>query len=187
MSSLATLIRRVSHTNVTVTVAAFATQTKKRMIRGRFEVVPKDLYRFSDMKKTIRLRDSKSRAAKGLMSYDIKIHEDNLVHPAPLDNTFIGPNGASLRPAGVNMCDLITERGPKSLILELKKGLVIPKGLVLLHEFGDHFSLQCAVPMPFDELEERMNIFAKSCDLLTAQEYELKNPVENLMETFTDE
>lgn len=186
MSFLGTLLRKVTRNNVAVGVATFSTQGNKRNIRGRFEIVPKDLYRISDKKKSIKLRDSESRKAKGIMSYDIKIHEDNFVHPAPLDNTFIGPNGASLRPAGVNMCDLITGKGPKCLILELRKGLVIPEGLVLLHEFGDHFSLQCAVPMRFEELEKRLNLVAKSCDLLTVQEYELKNPVENIMDTFTD-
>lgn len=156
------------------------------MIRARYEVVPLDLYRFSTTDKSIKLRDSKSRAARGIASYDIKIHEDGLVHPAPLDNILIGPNGASLRPAGVNMCDLITERGSRSLILELEKGLVIPKGLVLLHEFSDHFSLQGTFPMCLEELEDLMNAFSKSCNLLTADEYLEKNPVENIMDTFMD-
>lgn len=167
---------------------ALATQGKKRMIRGRHEVIPRDLYRFTTSNKKIKLRDSQTQATQGLLTgYDIKVHEDYLVYPAPLDNIFIGPNGASLRSVGVNMYDLITERDSDCNILELQKGLVIPEGLVLLHESFDHFSLQCSMPMRLDELENRINTFFQSCTLLSADEFMQKNPLENLMDTFMDD
>ena len=130
------------------------TLAMNQKIRGRYtETVPLTLFRICGKSRNIVLREYAVQTAKGSRSYDLTLAEDGLVHPAPLDDVFIGPNGASLRPAGINMWDIVSSRAGITNVLEIPEGVKIPEGLVLLHEHGDHYSLQCTKPMKRKALE----------------------------------
>ncbi len=53
-----------------------------------------------------------------------------------------GPNGMSLRPDGPTMRRTLEAFKGTPIIFSFLVGLQLPKGLVLLHEHTDHFSLQ---------------------------------------------
>jgi hypothetical protein len=89
------------------------------------------------------------------MVYDLKLQQDGLVHPASLDNTYIGPNGASL----------------------LQEETTIPNDLVLLHEHGDHYSLQSVKPISIKGLQDLINAFIHNLPFHSKEEYFIKYPI----------
>jgi hypothetical protein len=123
------------------------------------------------------LRERAVQVAKGSQSFDVTLAEDKLIHPAPLDGKFIGPNGASLRPLGINMWDILAGRKGITNVMEIPAGTKIPAGLVLLHEHGDHYSLQCTEPMKRKALEAMMNEFLKDMPFYSKEEYFKKYPI----------
>lgn len=149
-----------------------------QQILGRYtDTVPLPLFRICGKSRNVVLREYAVQMAKGSRSYDLTLGEDGLVHPAPLDNVFIGPNGASLRPAGINLWDIVSSRRGITNILEIPAGVKIPEGLVLLHEHGDHYSLQGTQPMKRKALEALMNKFVADFPFYTKEEYFQKYPL----------
>jgi len=70
---------------------------------------------------------------------------NNLYNPCSGD-TYLGPNGLSLRPIGNNLVEFLdTFKG--KCIYELSKDLVIPANFVVIHEHTDHFSIQTTQPI----------------------------------------
>lgn len=121
---------------------AFATAPRAaRPLLGRYNKTPMVLYRVQNGEKVI-LREHSEQMKLKRTSFDLKLGADGLVHPATGPN-FIGPNGASLRPAGFVFGEIVANfRGPRMCIIEIPSGIVLPKELVLLHEHSDHYSLQ---------------------------------------------
>ena len=154
----------------------FTTTSGKKLIIGRYNTLPISLYRICNTSRKIVLRDYNVQKAKGLASYDLILNKDGIVEPSPLTNEFLGPNGASLRPAGTNMFDIVSNRKGVTNILEIPKDTVLPEGLVLLHEHGDHYSLQCSKPMKLKELHSLMNNFLKDFPFYGKAEYFAKHP-----------
>lgn len=147
-------------------------------IIGRYtDTVPLALFRICGKSRNVILREHAVQMAKGSRSYDLTLAEDGLVHPAPLDDVFIGPNGASLRPAGINMWDIVSSRRGITNVLEIPDGVMIPEGLVLLHEHGDHYSLQCTKPIKRKALEGLMNQFIADFPFYSKEEYFSKYPL----------
>ncbi len=164
-----TSVRRIARGN---------TLAMSQKIRGRYtDTVPLTLFRICGKSRNIVLREYAVQTAKGSRSYDLTLAEDGLVHPAPLDDVFIGPNGASLRPAGINMWDIVSSRAGITNVLEIPEGVKIPEGLVLLHEHVDHYSLQCTKPMKRKALEGFMNQFIADFPFYSRDEYFEKYPL----------
>lgn len=159
-------------------VVSYALQNAQKKIIGRYtNSVPLTLFRICGKSRNIVLREYAVQRAKGSRSYDLTLGEDGLVHPAPLDGMFIGPNGASLRPAGINMWDILSSREGITNVLEIPEGVKIPEELVLLHEHGDHYSLQCTKPMKRNALEGIMNEFIADFPFYSSEEYFNKYPL----------
>ena len=155
--------------------------SKQRKIIARYtDIFPEALFRICGKSKKFVLREHAIQVAKGSPSYDLTLAEDGLVHPAPLDDVFIGPNGASLRPLGVNMWDLLTTKRGITNVLEIPAGTKIPESLVLLHEHADNFSLQCTQPMQRKALEALMNEFSKELPFYPKNEYFTRHPISEL-------
>lgn len=152
------------------------THSEQKII-ARYDEIPLTLFRICGKSRNIVLREYEVQIAKGSTSFDVTLADDGLIHPAPLDNVFIGPNGASLRPAGINMWDILSMRSGPTNILEVPAGLKLPKELVLLHEHGDHYSLQCTSPMKRKEVEAIMNQFIKDFPFYPKIEYFKKYPL----------
>jgi len=96
-----------------------------RKLLGRYTTVPLQLYRLQSGHAT-RLRDfeqqKKKQKTPGPFSFDLKLREDGLVHPA-LGDVFIGPNGASMRPAGPMFYEIASHfRGKNSLVITIPQG-----------------------------------------------------------------
>ena len=73
----------------------------KQKIIARYTTVPLKLFRIVGSNNKVILREKEKQFSKGSRSYDYTATSDGLLHPAPLDDYFFGPNGVSLRPAGV--------------------------------------------------------------------------------------
>jgi hypothetical protein len=155
----------------------FSGENSQQIIARYTDVVPISLFRICAKSRNVVLREYEVQIAKGSRSYDVTLAKDGLIYPAPLDNVFIGPNGASLRPAGINMWDILSERKGVTNVLEVPKGTKIPEGLVLLHEHGDHYSLQCTAPMKRKALETLMNSFVKELPFYPKNDYFDKYPL----------
>lgn len=128
--------------------------------------VPVDLFRVNATPNVI-LRDFNKQQAIGHRLYDLHVGPDGLVHPKPGPN-FEGPNGASMRPDGPTLQEIIRGfRGRNTTVYRLPEGLYwvaafeallmlwrdngeigtkLPEQLVLLHEHSDHYSLQTTEP-----------------------------------------
>jgi hypothetical protein len=148
------------------------------MIVARYpDQFPITLFRICGKSRSVVLREYATQIAKGSRLFDVTLAEDGLIHPAPLDDVFIGPNGASLRPAGINLWDIVSGRRGIVNMLEIPCGTKLPKGLVLLHEHGDHYSLQCTDPIKRKALEALMNEFVKDFPFYSKEEYFSKYPL----------
>ena len=125
-------------------------------ILTRFKSVPVTLFRIQ-LKDTIKLREKAKQEKLQRSSYDFILQPDGLVHPA-VGDTFKFPNGASLRPLGPVLKEIIANfRG--NCIFVVPKDTPIPDDLVLLHEHSDHYSLQTSVPCTEKQLNQRLQTF----------------------------
>ncbi|KAK0463147.1 uncharacterized protein EV420DRAFT_1158643 [Desarmillaria tabescens] len=143
---------------------------------GRYDYLPCELFRINASKKII-LRDYNKQIESGRISYDLRTHEDGLVHPKP-GPMFEGPNGASVRPNGAFLQELVrTFRGKNTVIYRLPEGTKLPSDLVCLHEHTDHHSIQCAVPMTLRELNAKVTEFChKYGEAMTKEEFVERYP-----------
>ena len=149
--------------------------TEKPKISGRFTTIPVDLFRIETAAK-INLREKTKQQLKNSMSYDYTVAADGLIHAA-IGDFFIGPNGLSLRPAEVNNWDIISSYKGKFKIVCLPKGLKLPTELILLHERGDHYSLQTAISCPIEDLNKRMTELLKPLERMTKEDYFKRYPL----------
>ncbi|KAJ5724005.1 hypothetical protein N7488_002040 [Penicillium malachiteum] len=66
------------------------------------------------------------------------------VQPKALDpDSYEWPNGASIRPNGAGQQRIVhSYTGPNISIYSIPAGVPLPSDLIIVHEFGDHYSLQ---------------------------------------------
>ncbi|KAK7460966.1 hypothetical protein VKT23_008894 [Stygiomarasmius scandens] len=138
---------------------------------GRYTTIPYELFRINASEKVI-LRDYEDQMKKGRASYDLVTQPDGLVHPKPGD-TFEGPNGASVRPNGATMQEVVRNfRGRNTTIYRILPGRKLPDDLILLHEHSDHHSIQCRVPMKLSQLNKKITEFCQqNSEKMTKQEF----------------
>mmetsp|Transcript_39089 Transcript_39089/g.55031 ORF Transcript_39089/g.55031 Transcript_39089/m.55031 type:complete len:154 (+) Transcript_39089:14-475(+) len=143
---------------------------------SRFKQLPVTLYRLQSKLPT-KLREYAAQMAAGRQSYDLKLRDDGLVHPAAGD-TFIGPNGMSLRPATENMLHIAKNYRGNVTVFRLQEGLKLPDGLVLLHERDDHYSLQTDEPVTLETLNSRITEVLAECPTQTRDQFvdQLEDP-----------
>lgn len=154
--------------------------TKARpKLLGRYDKIYRDLFRVNATSKVV-LRDWHAQNKLGRSSYDLKVHEDGLVHPAASEN-FEGPNGASLRPNSPFLQEVIRGfKGKGVSIYRLKEGTPLPEDLVLLHEHTDHHSLQCKRPMKLEELNKIITDFCQQKgEKMTKKEFVERYPFDS--------
>ncbi|KAJ7490589.1 hypothetical protein FB451DRAFT_1079381 [Mycena latifolia] len=126
----------------------------------------------------VRLRDYETQKKLKRFSYDLKVQEDGLVHPAE-GPSFIGPNGCSLRePLSPTFQEVVRNfRGSAIGVFVIKQGTILPETLTLLHEHSDHFSLQCTKPMSLDDLNEELTKFiTANARVLNKEEFDEEYP-----------
>ena len=103
------------------------------------------------------LRERNEQLKKGSHLFDFTMSDAGLYEPAP-DTVFIGPNGLSFRPLGLNLYDNIgRSKGKNQVIAEVPQGFVLPPELIFLHEHGDHWSLQTTKPILREDFESLVN------------------------------
>jgi hypothetical protein len=71
----------------------------------RYSIVPITLYRCQSAKIPT-LREKSLQFSRGATSFDFKLGNNSLYNPAEGDS-YLGPNGLSLRPIGVNLAEFI--------------------------------------------------------------------------------
>ena len=136
----------------------------------RFNIVPTNLYRLQNAKET-KLRVWTPEIAEAVKSYDFITHSDGLIHPISGD-FFTKPNGMSLRPIGVSLANISKSYGANAKwIYVLKQAISIPKKLILLHEYKDHYSLQTSELCTIAELNDRLNEFIKDQPTMSFEEF----------------
>jgi hypothetical protein len=138
-------------------------------IVSRFKKVPITLYRIQN-RLAVSLRDHATQMAAGRTSYDLKIGSDGLVHPA-VGDTFIGPNGMSLRPDTETMLLIAKKYKGSATVFRLQEGLTLPDGLIILHEHSDHYSLQTDTPILLEKLNEKMTNLLSECPTQTLPQF----------------
>jgi hypothetical protein len=146
-------------------------------IVSRFKKIPVTLYRLQSGLPT-KLRDYDVQMAAGRQSYDLKRNpDDGLVHPA-VGDTWIGPNGMSLRPATENMLHIAKNYRGNVTVFRLQEGLALPDGLVVLHERDDHYSLQTTEPVTLETLNDRITKLLENCPTQTRDQFvaQLEDP-----------
>lgn len=93
-----------------------------RPLLGRYKIVPGELFRVGATAQTV-LRDFDAQHASGHTSYDLHLGPDGLVHPK-LGPNWEGPNGASMRPNGPMMQEIIRNFNARdTTIYRLPQGL----------------------------------------------------------------
>lgn len=143
----------------------------------RFRVFPMDLFRICQTKK-VTLREFEAQKKKGSRSYDYILTEDKLIHPA-VGDTFVKPNGLSLRPQGINMWDILSTWSGKTNVLVIPKDTVVPDDLVLIHEHGDHYSLQTSISRTPRDLNASLTKFMDKFELMSKNDYFDRYPLTN--------
>ncbi|TPX31342.1 hypothetical protein SmJEL517_g05307 [Synchytrium microbalum] len=149
-----------------------------RPFLGRFKTVPLTLYRPQSSKK-VALRDRDVQKRLGRSAYDVVLKEGL---PAS-NNSFLGPNGMSLRPLGLNFAEILTTFNAKSThVYQINKGISLPDTLVILHEHTDHYSLQCDVPMTLQELNSLLTHWLlHNCKSTPLLQFQQDHPIDDII------
>ena len=143
---------------------------------SRFKRLPVTLYRLQG-RLPVNLRDHAKQMAAGRQSFDLKVQDDGLVHPA-MGDTWIGPNGMSLRPATNNMLHIAKNYRGNVTVYRMQEGMDMPEGLIVLHERDDHYSLQTTEPIELEELNQKMTDFLETLPSQTRDQFveQLEDP-----------
>ncbi len=117
----------------------------------------------------ISLRDFNAQADKNRASFDLKTI-DGIIHPTS-GPTFTGPNGCSLRPSGPKMHEILKGYKGDPRVYRMHEGLILPEGMVILHEHTDHYSLQPSVPTPLGEFNARITDLIQGLPSMTREQF----------------
>ncbi|KAF1847281.1 uncharacterized protein K460DRAFT_425937 [Cucurbitaria berberidis CBS 394.84] len=94
-------------------------------------------------------------------TYEGKLSPFQVEYSELTSNT--APNGASMRPNTQFQRNLIGDyKGSQVVVYSIPAGTQLPDDLVLIHEFGDHYSLQAARDMPLSELNQKITTFLEA-------------------------
>lgn len=112
---------------------SFCSEPPKRKLIGRYNATPIELYRIQTGVK-VNLRDYEEQRKKGRTSFDL-VTKNGMVYPAEgeffIGMPFLhlsvysqrgGPNGASLRPGGLVLGEIIANFKGAHRIIEIPKG-----------------------------------------------------------------
>lgn len=122
----------------------------------------------------------KAREKKDVPSaYDIVV-TNGFVKPLSSDD-FAGPNGATLRPNTYEEYYIICGRSAKSYLCEIPKGTKVPDQCILVHEFGDHFSLQPKIEIPIADFDQIVTKFLLPCKVYKRDEWLQQHPLGSQM------
>ncbi|KAI1351129.1 hypothetical protein F5Y01DRAFT_134339 [Xylaria sp. FL0043] len=123
---------------------------------GVFRSFPKELFRVNNGRHIkVRVKQPNRHV------YDI-LAENGQVEPKALNpQTYVAPNGASLRPNSPYQQALVSSRfrGPDVIVYGIAKGTQLPDDLLLVHERSDHYSLQPGAPMSIEDLDNKITDF----------------------------
>ena len=146
------------------------TKNKQKII-ARYTTVPLKLFRIVGSNNKVILREKEKQFSKGSRSYDYTASSDGLLHPAPLDDYFMGPNGASFRPAGGQMWEILSERTGVVNVIEVPEGTHLPPDMVLFHEHTDHYSLQTTKSIKPSVFSKNVTEFLSKFEVYPKKEY----------------
>ncbi|KAI1275389.1 hypothetical protein F5Y07DRAFT_175237 [Xylaria sp. FL0933] len=121
-----------------------------------FRSFPKELFRVNNGRH-IKLRVQQP----GRHVFDI-VTRNGRVEPKALDpETYMAPNGASMRPNSPYQQSLVLSRfrGPDVIVYAIAKGTQLPDDLLLVHERSDHYSLQPGASMSIEDLNGKITDF----------------------------
>lgn len=141
-----------------------------------FTKVPKDLFRLNNGP-AIRLR-AQPGPVRPKRSFDL-LTMAGKVQPKALDpDTYEWPNGASMRPNSSMQQELVENfRGSNICVYSIPAETELPNDLILVHEFGDHYSLQARQEMTVEELNTKITEFLASKGArLTREEWKQQYP-----------
>ena len=143
----------------------------KFKIIATYSVFPFTMFRLLNSKTP----SFKARPKQLTGSFDIVV-VDGFVH-ALKGGVFDGPNGASFRPNTLEEFYLVSNRPQKSFLCEVTAGTAVPPGCILVHEFGDHFSLQPASTMTVESFNLVITEFLKPRKVYIRDEWLLRHPI----------
>ncbi|KAK2749687.1 hypothetical protein FQN57_005910 [Myotisia sp. PD_48] len=124
-----------------------------------FSRVPREIFRTNNGP-TVRLR-AHIGPVRPRGKFDLLTTQDGRVLPKALTPAqYEWPNGASLRCNSRMQHWLVRSfKVPDACVYVLREGVDVPRDLILVHEFADHYSLQARKEMTVPELEEKIMAF----------------------------
>ena len=158
-----------------------AVTKNKQKIIARYTAVPLKLFRIVGINNKVILREKEKQFSKGSHSYDYTASSDGLLHPSPLDDYFMGPNGASFRPAGGQMWEILSQRtGAIVNVIEVPEGALLPPDMVILHEHTDHYSLQTTKSIKPSVFSKNVTEFLNKFEVYPKKVYFERYPFPNM-------
>ncbi|TPX21691.1 hypothetical protein DIZ76_015653 [Coccidioides immitis] len=141
-----------------------------------FKKIPKDLFRLNTST-TVRLR-AQPGPLRPQRSFDLLTIAGKAQPKALNPDTYEWPNGASMRPNSVTQQNLVQSfKGSTVYVYSVPAGTELPDDLILVHEFGDHYSLQASREMTVEELNAKITDFLNSKgECLTKEERQQRYP-----------
>ena len=73
--------------------------------------------------------------------------------------------------------DILTNYKAGTIVVMIPEGTVIPQDLILIHEHGDHYSLQTSVPILPSELNSKLTRFLKPFESFPKEDYFERFPI----------
>ena len=146
------------------------------------DTFPVELFRINSSA-TVSLRDFEEQRKKNRKAYDLHVnHKDGLVYPVE-NNTFVRPNGASMRPNGPMFQEIArTFKGRNTVVWRVPSGTPIPPELVLFLENSDHYSLQTSRPVTLQSLNQYLTkFFHERAEKLTIDEWAERFPFDDAL------
>ena len=107
----------------------------------------------------------------GLKYYDLTLKHNGQVRVQDqTDRVFYGPNGISLHPKTRDYREILPLLSGKHIFV-IPKGTIIPRGLQLLHEYSDHYSLQAAKKCSLKELNQMLTEFLSTMKMMSRDDF----------------
>lgn len=127
----------------------------------RHDIVPLTLYSIQS-ERPISLIPNNSPVGLRNGKFDVLLNQsDGLVHPT-LGNTYVGPNGLSLKMRGEELEKEVASRSGDFRVVCVLVGQQLPEDLIIVHELPRSFSLQVRKPMTLEKFNVRLTEFLLS-------------------------
>ncbi|PMD61573.1 uncharacterized protein K444DRAFT_587759 [Hyaloscypha bicolor E] len=136
-----------------------------------FKVTPLEIFRVNKGP-SIFLREWAAFPPQRFTIFDLHTYEGKVLPKALNKATYQLPNGASMRPNGRYQQALVRRlAGRDWIVYSIPKDTPLPEELILVHEHTDHYSMQPAIEMSLEDLNQQVTQFLQTNGTLYTTEH----------------